>query len=126
MPRPRNGSGLRQRVRFERRTETDDGAGNVRGAWAAIETAPDQALERACSLTPTRGGEAVQSARLAGTASWDLWLRNEAAIRSLTTADRVVDARGLLGTFNITFGPLDMDGDGRWLFMQLTSGVADG
>ena len=126
MPKPKDAGALRQRVRFERRGEADDGAGNTRGVWSAIEDGEKPELERACSLTPTRGGESVQSARVAGTGTWDLWLRNEASIRALTTADRVVDARGDLGSFNIAFGPEDMDGDGKWLFMQLTSGAADG
>lgn len=120
MPKPRGAGDLRQRVGFARRREVNDGAGNVRGEWEPM------GLERSASLTPTRGGERVQAARIEGGGSWDLWLRNEASVRALTPADRAYDARHPARTFNIAFGPEDMDGDGRWLFLQLTSGGADG
>lgn len=120
MTRPSGASELRQKVRFERRSDVPDGYGNTKAEWA------DLGLERSCSLTPTRGGESVQAGRAVGTASWDLWLRNDRALREVTTADRVVNARDSGLTFNIVFGPVDMDGDGRWLFCQLASGGADG
>lgn len=120
MSRPKGAGDLRQKVGFARRSEVDDGAGNWRGEWSSLD------IERSASLTPTRGGEGVQAARVSGSATWDLWVRNDSQVRTITTADRVYDARQPLRTFNIAFGPEDMDGDGRWLFMQLTSGVADG
>lgn len=122
MPKPKGAGDLRQRIGFQRRVQADDGAGNVVADWTPF----DPVVERSCSLTPTRGGEAVQAARIEGVASWDLWVRNEAATRALTTADRAYDARRPALTFNIVFGPHDMDGDGQWLFLQLTSGGADG
>lgn len=120
MSKPRGAGELRQKVRFERRVNTPDGYGNTKAGWE------DLALDRSCSLTPTRGGESVQAGRAAGSASWDMWLRNDRALRGVTTADRVVDARDGSRSFNIVFGPVDMDGDGRWLFCQLVSGGADG
>lgn len=120
MTKPSGAGDLRQRVRFERRSDVPDGYGNTKAEWV------DLGLDRSCSLTPTRGGESVQAARTAGTASWDCWLRNDRALRQVTTADRVVDARGPSRSFNIVFGPVDMDGDGHWLFCQLISGGADG
>lgn len=120
MAKPRGAGDLRQRVRFERRSDADDGAGNTRGDWVDLDMA------RSCSLTPTRGGETIQAARMTGSASWDLWLRADRRLREVTTDDRVVDARDATRTFNIVFGPEDMDGDGRWLFCQLTSGGVDG
>lgn len=120
MAKPKGAGCLRQKVGFARRSEVDDGAGNRRGEWSGLD------IERSASLTPTRGGESVQAARLSGSATWDLWVRNDSQVRTITTADRVYDARQPLRTFNIVFGPEDMDGDGHWLFLQLTSGGGDG
>lgn len=119
MPKPKGAGDLRQRVKFQRRGEGDDGYGNPVTGWADLD------ISRACSLTPTRGGEAVQTGRVAGTASWDCWVRNDSGTRSLLTGDRAIDVRDATRTFNITFIG-DMDGDRAWLLLQLKSGVADG
>jgi len=119
MSKPKGAGDLRQRVGFERRTTGDDGFGNTQGDWS------DLRIDRSCSLLPARGGESVQAARLAGSAAFDLWVRYDSETVLLTTADRVVDRRADR-TFNITFGPEDMDGDRRWLLMQVVSGGADG
>lgn len=120
MPAPKGAGDLRQRVKFQRRTEVDDGYGNTEGGWA------DLSIDRAASLTPTRGGEAVQSGRLTGSASWDLWVRADSATKALTTGDRAIDVRDASRVFNIVFGPADMDGRNTWLLLQCTSGHADG
>ena len=120
MPAPKGAGDLRQRVKFQRRTKVVDDYGNEEGAWSDLN------IERSCSLTPTRGGESIQAGRLAGTASWDLWLRSDSQTRGLHTGDRVVDMRDSDRTFNIVFGPEDMDGRRTWLLIQCMSGVADG
>ena len=119
MPAPKGAGDLRDKVRFERRPEADDGHGNVEGDWA------DLGLDRSCSMLPTRGGEAVQAARLSGTAGWDIWVRSDTGTRSLVEGDRAVDARNAARTFNIVFIG-DMDGRREWLLIQATSGGADG
>lgn len=119
MPAPKGAGDLRQRIGFQRRADTDDGFGNVQGEWT------DLGLDRWGSLTPTRGGETVQAGRLAGMGTWDLWVRNDSGTRSLTVGDRAIDLRSGQ-PFNIGFGPADMDGRRQWLFLQLTSGGADG
>lgn len=120
MPQPKSGADLRQRVRFERRREADpDAHGVAQFEWQSLE------VERSASLTPTRGGESVQGDRIAGHASWDLWVRNDSATRGVITSDRVVNVRQPDQTFAIVFGPVDMDGSGVWLFLQLRSGAAD-
>lgn len=120
MPAPKGAGDLRHKVLFQRRSGSDDGYGNSEGAWANLN------ITRSCSLTPTRGSEAVQAGRLAGSASWDLWVRADSATKSLTTGDRAVDARDATKVFNIVFGPADMDGKNTWLLLQCTSGQADG
>lgn len=120
MPAPKGAGDLRDRVKFQRRAEGDDGYGNTEGSWG------DLGVERDCSLVPTRGGEAVQAGRLAGTASWDLWVRADSGTKSLTVGDRVVDARNPARVLNIVFGPADMDGRNTWLLLQCMTGQADG
>lgn len=119
MPKPKGAGDLRHRVKFQRRAEGDDGYGNPVEGWT------DLGIERAASLTPTRGGEDVQAGRVAGKASWDCWVRNDSGTRQITTSDRVVDVRDPSRTFNVTFAD-DMDGDRVWILMQLTSGGVDG
>lgn len=119
MPKPKGAGDLRQRVSFQRRAAGDDGYGNPVADWVDLN------IVRAANLTPTRGGEDVQSGRVAGTASWDCWVRNDSGTRSLRTGDRAVDARDPSRTFNIAFIG-DMDGDRAWLLIQMKSGAVDG
>lgn len=119
MAAPKGAGDLRQRLTFQRRLLTDDGFGNERGDWLDV-------IDRAASLTPTRGGEDIQAGRRTGTAMWDVWLRNDSEARALETGDRIIDSRQKSRTWNIVFGPVDMHGDGAWLFLQATSGGADG
>lgn len=119
MPKPKGAGDLRHRVKFQRRAEISDQYGNTQGEWV------DLGIERAASLTPTRGGEEVQAGRIAGTASWDCWVRNDSGTRSLRTGDRAIDTRDPSRTFNIAFIG-DMDGDRAWLLLQMKSGGVDG
>lgn len=127
MPKPTGPADLRQRVKFQARGVLDDGHGNEEDAWTDL----DPPLARWCSLTATRGGEAVQAARLSGKAMFDVWLRWDPALSVVTTAVRLVEQIAVSGgwvdgrAMNIRFGPEDMDGDRRWLLVQAESGVAD-
>lgn len=85
MPKPKGAGDLRARVKFQRRAEGEDEYGNPVDGWA------DLGIERAASLTPTRGGETVQAGRIAGTASWDCWVRNDSGTRTINTGDRALD-----------------------------------
>ncbi|HYC66646.1 head-tail adaptor protein [Brevundimonas sp.] len=119
MPAPKGAGDLRQRVKFQRRGEGDDGYGNTATDWA------DMGIARACSLMPTRGNEAVQAARLSGLASWDIWVRSDSGTRRLQVGDRAINERDASQTFNIVFIG-DMDGRRQWLLIQATTGGADG
>lgn len=120
---------MRDRLRFQRRTQGDDGFGNLDGAWGELTPA----VVRFCDLKPTRGGEEIQSARLSGSALFDCWVRSDSGTRAIRPGDRAVDERGLVGgkvtaatrVFNVRFNE-DMDGRDRWRLIQLESGVADG
>jgi head-tail adaptor len=117
---PKTAGELRDSVRIQRRLTAEDGYGNKVGDWKDLFAQP-----RRCRLTPTRGGEAVIAQRAQGTALFDCWLRFDEALFGCTTDDRAIDERNPNRTFNIKFVQ-DMDGDRRWLLMQLELGTADG
>jgi head-tail adaptor len=126
MAKPSGPGELRDRFKFQRRAEGGDGYGNSEGPWQ------DLAIERWAKKEPTRGGEAVQAARLTGNALFDVWVRCDPETKSLTTDDRAVERiPGAGGAFvdgaayNIRFGPEDMDGVRTWLLLQVESGVPD-
>lgn len=113
---------LRDRVTFQRRAATSNVGGVVLTAWADLFT-------RRASLkpTPARRGtdEQVIAGRLTGTSIWDLWVRFDSQTVTLLATDRVVDARSG-DTFNIAWGPKDMDRRRQWLLLQLVEGKSDG
>lgn len=124
MAKPSSGGELHWRFKFQRRPVGGDGYGNEEGEFA------DLGLARWAKKVPTRGGEAVQAARLAGHAFFDLWVRHDPECLTLTTDDRAVELIPAEGggwmpgeVFNIRFGPADMDGDRTWLLLQIESGV---
>ena len=135
---PRIGD-LRESVRIERRattTETtfdddapygddaphygeavDDGLGNVEGHWTTLVPA------RPAKISPRRGGEDVQAARLSGREPFDVWLRRDPLSAAIAVGDRVVDARDETRVFNIRWVG-NLDERGRFLVLQCEAGVA--
>ena len=121
MAAPKGAGDLRQRVKFERRASGTDQYGNEQTGFAALSPA----VERACSLQPSRGGESVIAGRLSGTALWDCWVRDDTGTRSVQVGDRAVDMRDATRVWNVRFTE-DMDGRRTWRLIQMESGVADG
>jgi head-tail adaptor len=76
-------SAYRFQVRVERRLETDDGYGNVRGAWTALVT-------RRAAYKPATGRELLAAGTLESTTSGVLTLRADPETIAITAADRVV------------------------------------
>lgn len=75
---------MRFRVRFERRAA--DANGDLIGAWRTL-------FETRARLQNIRGGETVMAERLEGNQPVIITIHWQSAAASLTTADRVVDAR---------------------------------
>lgn len=117
------------RVRFEKRsTGAGDGYGNSTGDWAVI------CPERLARLRPLRGGEAVQAARMTGSAQFELVVASDSQTRLVDSDCRAVDVRTLVAgevvagqtrTFNVRFAE-DPEGDGVDILMQLEAGGVDG
>ena len=116
---PQTGA-LRNRVRFERRIEADDGQGNVRSSWGIV------VATRSASLLPTRGGEIVVGDRLAGHSAFDLWLRADAETVTVRPDDRAVeimqDASERI--YDIRFAEV-VDARGAWILMQVEATQGD-
>ena len=75
----------RKRVAFERRAETDDGAGNKVGAWTPLN------IERWAQVKPLGGTEEAFAGGLRATAARQIWVRSDSQTRTLTTDDRVIE-----------------------------------
>jgi SPP1 family predicted phage head-tail adaptor len=107
---------LRDRLHFQKRVETDDGHGNVRGEWETQFTA-------AARVTPLKGNEAVQAQRLAGIQPYAVTVRYSLAARAVDTAWRLVDARDTTRVFDITAAAYDERRE--WIQILATTGGAD-
>lgn len=99
-----NGAGqLRERIRFERRTETDDGFGNRRDGWSAFLTVP-------ASIKYLAGREQVIASALEGLSPVEVVVRWNAMLAEgagrLTGAYRMVSERNG-ETYNIRSVMLD-------------------
>lgn len=106
---------LRFRLRFEARTETDDGAGNMRAAWVAQFTV-------SAALLPRIGGEEVQAARLAGVQPVVLQVRRTSDTLLIRADWRAVNVEtGEI--YAITSPPVDRTGRRAFLDMIATHGV---
>lgn len=111
---------LRRRVEFQRRgPQGNDGGVVTGGAWATLDRS------RRGRLLPIQGREQVQADRLAGISAWELTVRADDLTRSITTDDRVVNARDLNQVFAIRT-KLDLEGRGRWFVLTLEAGTEDG
>lgn len=121
MAAPKGAGPLRDKVKFQRRSTVIDDYGNEESTWADLSPA----VERSCSLSPTRGGETVIAGRLSGTALWDCWVRDDTGTRSVKVGDRAVDMRDASRVWNVRFNE-DMTGKRAWRLIQLESGVAAG
>jgi SPP1 family predicted phage head-tail adaptor len=75
---------LDRRCRFERRDTTPDAYGNVTaGAWTTLLTVWG-------ALSEKPGREAMKAGRMESAALAEIWIRDSAAARGITAADRVV------------------------------------
>ncbi len=115
-------SDLRDRVRFERRRTINDGMGNETGEWYSLGI-------RKAKLLPfySRGqNEYVIANRLTGTTIWDLTVYCDSLTKTIQEEDRAIEIKsdGSDGkVFNIRF-IADLQGNDRWLLMQVQEGVA--
>lgn len=106
---------LRQRVRFETTKAIENELGELTGGWRPLVSGV------AARLVPTKGGEDVRAARMAGTVTYDLVVRSTEATRKVTAADRLVDER-TGAVFAIRTPPLNLDGRGRFLTFTVEAG----
>ncbi len=106
---------LDRRVRFEKRLDVNDGAGNTRGEWV-------KQFACAAGRTFLRGGEGVLASRLESRQPVILTIRNSRAARTISADWRAIDERDGR-VFNIRENPKE-SGDRSMLEMLAEAGVA--
>lgn len=106
---------FRDLLRFEKRDEVDDGAGNHEGPWRARFT-------QCAAMTPLRGGETVIAARLEGRQPAVFKVYCNAETRQITSDWRMVDVRS--GAVYAVQSVVDMERTGRFLTIMAEAGVA--
>lgn len=77
---------LNRRITFQRRTRVTSANGDQTDAWTDVATV-------AAKVSPLRGGETIQAARLGGTETFEITVYSTVSTRTLTPDDRAVDAR---------------------------------
>lgn len=110
---PRAGE-LRDRLRIERQASVSDGMGGTLEDWTELLDAIP------AKITEAKGTETVRSDRLAGTAAVDVVIRATTATRTITPADRAVDAR--TGRLLDIRWVGSLDDAGRWLVLSCEAG----
>lgn len=108
---------LREIIRFERRTEVNDGYGNVTGAWATLlDGIP-------ASVAPAKGNEEVLAGKLTGLTPIVIEARFDPVLAEgadrLTTADRAVNTR-TGDVFDIQ--SIEADPRRRWITIYAEAG----
>jgi len=78
---------LRDRVTIERHSLISNGAGDFTDVWTVI------AEDLPAKIVTIRGGEAVRALRLSGTTPLDVTLRASTLTKTITAADRALNAR---------------------------------
>jgi head-tail adaptor len=81
---PTEAGELTRKVTFQ--TRVADANGDKIGAWTAVVT-------RQAKIVPKVGGEAVQAQRLEGAQPVVIFVRCDSSTKTITAADRAVDAR---------------------------------
>jgi len=114
----RGAGDLRDRVHLQRRALGNDGF---------ADSMPSGQFETVVTvwahLLPLRGSESVQASRLQGRQPFVLTIRQSSAVRELTTAWRVVDARNPSRVFAINAPPTDPDGKRALFEILITEGA---
>jgi len=106
---------MRHRVRFERQRSEANEIGDLTGVWRPLVSGV------AARLVPTKGGEDVRAARMAGTVTFDLTIRSTQSTRAVTASDRLVDERSG-AVYAVLTPPLNLDGKDRFLTFTVEAG----
>lgn len=107
----RRAGGLRERLHFQQRGDSDDGWGNPLPGAGPFETQ----FTYSAGMKPRTGGEGVDAARLTGQQPYVVTVRNTSQTRSITVAWQLVDARDESRVFAVVSPPADPDGRNQWL-----------
>ncbi|KSV72896.1 phage head-tail adapter protein [Sinorhizobium sp. GL2] len=121
----RTAGNLFHRYAFDRREQTDDGAGNTIGNWV-------EQFSAHAGVINLRGGEAVMAGRLEGKHTQVVFVRASSKTRSVSTDWRLRDVRtgafvnGKWTGISYNIREITRSDDRRWIEVLCESGVADG
>ena len=104
---------LRHRVAFDARVETDDGAGNTRGAW-------DEQFTRPAAFIYAGGSESAMAARLEGRGVLKVRLRSCSQTRTIRQDWRMRDVRS--GQV-YAVREADFETDRQWVYLVVERGT---
>lgn len=108
------GGALRSFILFQKRGEVDDGFGNMVPGGAFVTQFPAYANFRPLMRGSAAGVEDVFADRLQGNQPYIITVRNQEALKEVTTAWRIVDARSsTLPDWVLSTGV--WNDNGRWL-----------
>jgi head-tail adaptor len=108
---------LRERLRFERRVEQDNGAGTLVGDWVPV-------FVTSARVKPLTGTEQMLASRLAGQGLFEITIRDFMLPRQVTPEWRAADTR-TTRVYNIR-AIVNPDEKGAYLIMTAESGVVSG
>lgn len=109
---------LRHRLLFQRRSDADDGWGNIIEGAGPFETV----FSVRAAMQPKFGTETVMAARLAGQQPYVVTVRASMQMAAVTPAWRLVDARNSNRIFAITAPVTDPDGRNQWRELLVMEG----
>lgn len=108
---------FRRRVKFMRRQQVDDGAGNRVGGWDSL-CGPFWAR-----LRPLNGREEVLAQKLSGVSPYELQVRFCRETLGVTTDDMAIDDQGVSYDITAISNP---DEQRRYIYLTVTAGKAVG
>lgn len=116
-------SELRDKVRFERRSNKANVGGVIKSDWVRLGQ-PEET--RSARVQARMGGEGVLAARLTATQPFEITVRYDSLTRTLREDDRIVDDRDESRVWGVkSIGEVE-GGRDRWLNILCEMGGADG
>lgn len=111
--RPPGAGELREKIKIERRTREPNGRGGEVETWRLV------ASGLPAKISPTKGGEEVRAARLTGVNTFDVTVRQSAALSAITADMRLTNER-TGAVYNIVWAA-NLDERSRFLTMTVKS-----
>jgi head-tail adaptor len=104
---------LNCRISVQRRSDTPDGFGNVKGALSTVGS------DIPARVTPMKGGEQVKATRLQAIRNFEIVTRSDSFTRAITASDQITNQRSG-ETYNIRH-VANLDERDQWLVFTVVA-----